>query len=45
MSKFEINQTSGSFTINVNAILTLQLRPHAGQSDEHEAGTAESKSH
>ena len=28
----------------VNAILTLQLPPHAGQSDQHEAGTAESKS-
>ena len=45
MSKFEINPTSGFFTINVNAILTLQLRPYAGQSDQHEAGATESKSH
>ena len=33
MSKFEINRTSGFFTINVNAILTLQLRPHVGHFD------------
>ena len=28
----------------VNLILTLQFRPHAGQSDQHEAWVAESKS-
>ena len=33
MTKFEINQNSVFFIINVNAILTLQLSPHAGQSE------------
>ena len=33
MSKFEINRNGVFFIINVNAILTLQLRPHVGHFD------------
>ena len=32
LSKFEINRTSSFSVIDLNAILTLQLSPHAGQS-------------
>ena len=38
------SQTKSFSVINVNAILTLQLPPHAVQIVQHEAGAAESKS-
>ena len=44
LSKFEINRTSSFSVIDLNAILTLQLSPHAGQSDQHGGWAAESKS-
>ena len=31
------SQTNNFFVINVNVIFNLKLRPHAGQSDQHEA--------
>ena len=33
MSKFTINRNGGFFVIDVNAILTLQLRPRYGHFD------------
>ena len=37
------SQTKSFFVINVNAILTLQLRPQAGHFDQHGAWAAELK--
>ena len=44
MSKFEINWNGGFSVTYVNAILTLQLPPHAVQIDQDEAVAVESKS-